>query len=828
MFFKRERKDKLKVVEVITTPPPPPPASPERPEQRPQSASVHRLPAVRPTTASATELRRVTNPDTLGFKTTAELDPPAGLLGQDQALQAVAVGASVKTRGHNIVVTGANSLADVAAIRAEIQTIAAKRPPPSDWVYVANFAEGQAPTALQLPAGLGSVLASSVNDAISEIGSAILSALRGDSYQARWRAIDAEFQARHQAGLEALARTADSHSIALLRTPMGYAVAPAHDGSVVLQETFSNMPPTMQADVRAHITALEADLSELLEKAPQIDRQRRARLTKLNREVLVSIVRAALAEPRELFAEHQAVLEFFSAVEADIVANANDVLPTIDLTDILDADLPKTIDEGRFDRYRVNVFVSWASDANAAPVVQEPAPNAASLFGGEMTSGIGNAPHMRLVPGALHYANGGFLLLDARALTASGQAWPGLLAALQAGAVCSALAGDGPLSSSPAPAIPLDVKVVLLSDPEHLRQTLSVDPRFAELFNVHVAFADVVERTPESERAMARTIAGLIAREAVEPLDPSAVAELIELSSRNAGDAGLLALSTREFASILHQASARRAAASRKLINRNDIVEASFAHKAEARDTTEMAVIPQPAIGRVVELKTELANGTGPRMQRISARVLQALTRSDTLDIRYLDGTSGTHEAGKLIAYLASEFGHRHGVGLSALIDGDTGDRTGNTCAELVAVLSAIAEWTISPAIAIAGTFDTSGNVLSGGDVRTAIEEFFDSCRVAGFNNDAGVVIPRNSLSGLMLRKDVVDAVEAGTFSVWPIATVTECVAIVTGLSAGYRDADGRFAEGDAYRHIDDRLQQLNERNKSKTTTPPVEREPQS
>ncbi|MCV0368274.1 ATP-binding protein [Filomicrobium sp.] len=823
MFFKRERKDKLKVVEAATPPSAPPPAPQERSEQRSQIASVHRLPAIRPATASAADLRRTTNPQTLGFKTTTELEPPVGLLGQDQALQAIAIGASIKTRGHNIVVTGAESLADVAAIRAQIQTIAAKRPPPSDWVYVANFADGQAPTALQLPAGLGSVLATSVNDAMSEMGSAILSALRGDSYQARWRAIDAEFQARHQAGLEALARTADSHSIALLRTPMGYAVAPAHDGSVVLQETFSNMPPTMQADVRAHITALEADLAELLEKAPQIDRQRRARLTKLNREVIASIVRAALSEPRELFAEHPEVLEFFSGVEADVVANANHFLPTIDLTDILDADLSNSIDEARLDRYRVNVFVSWASDANAAPVVQEPAPNATSLFGSEIASGT-LAPHMLLVPGALHYANGGFLLLDARALTASGQAWPGLLAALQAGAVCSALAGDGSSSSTLAPAIPLDVKVVLLSDAEHLAQILSVDPRFAELFNVRVAFADVVERTPETERAMARTIAGLIGREAVEPLEPGAVAELIELSSRNARDAGLLSLCVRDFASILHHANARRAAASRKLISRDDIVEARAAQGSSSGSARKTASFPEPAaIGSVVGLKSD---GAGPRLQRVSARVLPAFARADTLDVKVLTGVSGTREAGKVIAYLASEFGHRHRIALSALIDGESASCEEESCAELVAVLAAIGEWTLSSSIAIAGTFDPSGHVRPTGDVSTAIEEFFDVCRAAGFNSDAGVVIPKANLSGLMLRKDIVDAVEAGTFAVWPAATVTECVATITGLSAGYRETDGGFAEGDAYRHIDDQLQQLNQRTKSQFAVPPVETEP--
>lgn len=832
MFFKRAPRDKHKPVahtagvpqpatnEVVSEPP-----KETKPPQHWAGA------AGRPAPLSVSLLRRATNPETLAFKTTAELKPAQGVLGQDQMIAALSVGLRIKLRGHNVVVAGAKNPETLESIRAEINSVAATRPPPSDWVYVANFEERYAPRALELPTGHGRRLASAMDDAIGEMHSAIIAALSSDSYQTRWRAIDAEFQARHQAGLEELVRTADAHSIALLRTPLGYAVAPAHDGTVVSRETFSNMPPTMQADVRAQINAIEVKLSELLKDAPQADRQRRAELGRLNREVISRIAGIALAEPRRLFAGNEAVMDFLAAVEADVIASANDLLPTIDVADVLDAQQVVKVEKASFERYRVNVFVSWPPDIGAAPVVQELAPDHAVLFG-TATVAAGCAPHMQLVPGLLHRANGGFLLLDARALTAEPRTWSALLTVLNAGAIRPAHAeSDWPSSdaSAIAEAIPLDVKVIVLSDADHLLGVLARDPRFHDVFKIEVVCADRVERSPETERALAQLIAGIVSGEGLDPLDVEAVAELIELSARLAGNRDELLVDLDDLAAMLRLADNLRAAASRSTISRNDIVVAQqararqartvIAHQSKASPCQRLAPSAQPAIGKVLRLVGRSAALAGqPSFQCVSARIQRALIRPASIDVSRIFGGAGTaSEAAErtIKAYLAAEFGGDSAIALAAALDIEPAPSgpfaLQATCAELLALLSAIAELPLPQSIAVAGAFDQFGNIRAEeGAINEAIEEFFAACRASAIEG-GGVVIPSACLPQLMLRRDIVDAAAAGEFAVWSVATIPECVSVLTGISTGVPVGVGSLAGGDVYRRIDDSLRKFHD-----------------
>lgn len=836
---------------VAEVPTPPPQDDPPRKQRLERSGDLvsreNDSGATRFAPLAASLLRRATSPAALGFKTTAELEPHSGSPGahaqaQEQALAAISAGVGMKSRGHNVVVVGATAPAAIDLVRAEVQTVAAAQPPPSDWGYVANFEDRHAPRVLRLAPGQGRRLASLMDEAIDEMRSAIVATLAGDSYQTRWRAIDSEFQARHQAALAALARTADAHSIALLRTPMGYAVAPAHDGVVVSPETFTNMPPSMQADVRAQITALEANLSELLENAPQVDRQRRARLTKLNREVVSSIVRAALSEPRRIFAGVENVGDFLAAVEADVTSSANALLPTIDIPDILGAEHFAKVEETRFDAYRVNVFVGWPADTNGAPVLQELAPDHATLFGGSSRSTAAGAHHMEFAAGLLHRANGGYLLLDARALTASPHAWPALLAVLNAGAIRPGLSGDAkPHAGSFAQAIPLNVKVVLLVDAGHLQRVLAVDPRFRELFGVEVAFAARTGRSPESERALARAIAAIAIDEGLEPLDVSAVAELIERSARMAGHRDELLLETGDLAGIMRLADNRRAAASHKSVSRDDIVFAWATRQQQTKvastpppaDPADLAALP--TAGMVMRLLDRPSGSTSaytayPRFRRATARIQWPLLKPGSIDITSIDCVApgsvecppGATAERTIAAYLAAEFGHSGAIALAAALDGDpppfepaAADHAPErhaTCAGLIAILSAVADLPLPQSIAVAGAIDQFGTLRSQGGINEAIEEFFDACRACALNGDAGVVIPATCQSQLMVRQDIVDAVAAGEFAVWSAGTVADCLEVLTGLPAGTRDGAGSFAEDDVYRRIEDRLHEFHQR----------------
>lgn len=814
MFFRRGRKDKLAVAEPAAD------AASQSVQQEAGTGSSLGRPDALPPNA----LRRLTDPATLGFNTTAELSPPGGLFGQDQALSALALGATIRARDHNIVIIGAIGSAERNQILGELRALNSDRGSASDWVSVANFDDANSPRALRLPAGSGRLLASMMDDVIDEMRSGIVATLGGDSYQARWRAIDAECQARHRAGLEAISRTADARSIALLRTPMGYAVAPAHDGSVVHQETFSSMPPTMQADVRAHINTIESELSELMENAPEVDRQRRVRLSNLNREVVLGIARAALADPRQIFARDLAVMDFLAAVEADILARANRFLPTIDISDILGAEQLALIENGRFERYRVNVLVSRSANDPSAPVEYDPVTGWAGLFGQVSQTAAGTPAHMQLVAGALHQANGGVLLLDARELTASPEVWPALLSCLSAEAIISeTLAGNASASGVRIPRIPLDLKIILLSDAGHLR-VLEADPRFVELFKVRVEFADSFFRTLENERGLARKIAVVASQEGLRPLEAAAVAELIELSARRAGNRDRLSLAVSDFVPLMWEADVCRAQAAREVTSREDIVQASqiLSRRASQADATLPVVVPQPA-GVVQSLEagpieSMTGAGTNSRLRRISARLHSGMPRSGSIDISVGTMTGPeTHVARQIVSYLAAEFCHDGRMALAASLEtlpsawvGSTGRNA--SCAELMAILSAICELPLPQTIAVTGTFDQFGNLQGGSGINEAVEEFFDVTGASAAGQERGVVIPAASLPCLMLRQDILDAVSAGEFKVWSADTVAGCFSVLSGKPAGYRGEDGRFIEGDAHRLIEEKLQAFDER----------------
>ena len=842
MFFKREKKDKPKSVAATEAPPqtvtsetsdPPselassePPreetAAPSAaPSPTPVVAAAPKappVPATLPSPLKASDLRRRTDPAALGFKTTAEVKTPAALPGQDQALAAIASGLAIAAPGHNVVVVGATSPAAVNAVRNAVHAAASRLPPPSDWVYVANFDEPYAPHAIELPAGHGRLLASAMDEAIGEMRSAIFATLSSDSYQTRWRAIDAEFQARHQEGFEALMRAADARSIALLRTPTGYAVAPAHAGAVVSHETFNSMPPTMQADVRAQISAIEAELAGLLETAPQVDRLRRARLLKLNRDVVASVVRAALAEPRHMFAATVPVMNFLAAVEADAVANAGELLPTVDIPDIIGAEqfAPAATDTG-LERYRVNAFVGRAAELTSAPVVEEFAPHHASLFGGiapDSPEKKNEPPHMRLVPGLLHRSNGGFLMLEARALTAASHVWSAFLTVLNAGAIRPAAHEASADSQVFAQAVPLDLKIVLLCDAEHLEDVLTADPRFSALFKADVRLAETVERSAQNEKALAKSIAALARERGLAPLDAEAVACLIEIAARMADNRDELRLAVDDLLDIALIADGSRAAASRKVIGRDDVV-AAWASRAEPKKAGK---VPQlevlPAAGVVVQLSVGSQNGSAP-VQRVGARVQRSARAPASITVTRIGNPPAAAQAERAIAaYLAAEFGHDGPVALAAAIDSDPQSPAdaAASCAEIVALLSAVADKSLPQTIAIAGSFDQFGGTRCDGPFNEAIESFYDATRTASAGKgERGVVIPAAAISKLMLRQDIVDAVAAGEFAVWPAATVAECISVLIGAPAGSRDGDGRFAVGDLFRRVDDRLRQFHE-----------------
>lgn len=542
MFFRRAKQDKQKAKAEAEASPAEAASGAESTDEAPASKS----------NGAEVELQFKVDPESLGFKTTADVDPPEEPVGQAKALKNLAFGISMRGPGYNILVTEPQGSLCRDIVRNKLQEAARKDERPCDWVYVDSFDVSGGYRSLKLPAGTAKSFAEAIALALDRLADALPSAFAADDYELKRRTIEEEFRLSREDALETLRREAESQNIALLRTPQGIAVAPILEGKVVKTDVFNSVPESLRQEVRTKIAALEAEIEALLAERPEAERARRERLIALNEQVAGRHVRAALADAGREHSDTNGVESYLKAAGRDLVRNAGLflALPGQERVKIAVG----TIGDTRFARYRVHPLATSGA-GGGTPVVEERNPTYANLFGRIEFAPAGEGRTIevtRIRPGALHRANGGYLMLDAEALGSEPQVAEALARALEAGEirfdppVAPVGLGDGNVPDLEP--IPLAVKLVVLGDARALRKLAEKCPQLKRHFKVEAVFEDAVERSDESISAYARLIAGIVSKNELKPVDAGGVALLIDEASRKAGGNGKLSL---EFSHIL-------------------------------------------------------------------------------------------------------------------------------------------------------------------------------------------------------------------------------------------------------------------------------------
>jgi lon-related putative ATP-dependent protease len=821
MFFKRASKDTGK-------------EKSESPSPATQGGAASAEAAAKPLTAA--ELRRAVDPKSLGFKTTADLEPAAGLIGQDRALAAIEFGANIKAQDFNVFVLGPPASGKSTAVKTYLARKTAGTPAPADWVYVNNFEDANRPKALKLPAGRAKRLAKAMVEAIDELRATVPAAFEGEDYQARRRAIDEEFRSGQEQALDVLNRKAAQQNIAILRTPLGFGMAPMHDGKVVKPEVFNQLPETMRREIEARIEALQKELEAALAQAPKADKARRGRTAQLNEEASRTAVDAALDDIKAEFADLSQVAAYLATAEADLVRNAGLFLSSPgEETEVVKQSVDTSRDP-RFRRYMVNVMIANEASPSGAPIYEEINPTFANVIGrAEHIAQMGTltTDFLLIRPGALHHANGGYLLLDARKVLMQPFAWEGLKRAIKAGQIrieqpaeTLGLIATQTLDAEP---IPLDVKVILLGDRELYYLLNQFDPDFSRLFKVQADFDDTIQRSKENDAAYARLIAAIVANHKLKPVDADGVARLIEEGARMAEDREKLTIEIGRVADIVREADYWSGASKKKVIGREDIARAIDEHIQRSdrlRDRSLEFVERGIVLVDTAGLKVGQINGLSllqlgdfsfGRPSRITARVHVGQGRVTDIEREAKLG-GPLHSKGVMIlwGYLAGRFAQEVPLSLAATlvfeqsygaVEGDSA-----SSAELYALLSALAEAPIRQDLAVTGSINQWGEIQAIGGVNEKIEGFFDVCAARGLSGTQGVLIPRANAQHLMLREDVVEAVKADRFAIYPVSTADEGIGLLTGLKAGERRADGLFPAGSVNRLVEDKLKAFAER----------------
>ncbi len=786
-----------------------------------------------PQRLSAAEVLRRCDPAALGFTSTAEVEPKVALVGQDRALGALEFGARIEADGFNLYVLGNPGSHRHLVTEEFLRREATARPTPGDWVYCNNFNDPRKPRGLQLPSGLGARLRRDANRLIEELRSAIPAAFESDSYRNRLAEIEQDLNERNKRFMESIEAEAAERGLGLIPTPHGFALAPVRDGKIMDQEAFEALPEDERKRIEADIEDLSNRLRQHFEQLPAWHKEQRDRIRELDERVARQAAGALIDALRDEYREYPGILDYLEAVQEDLVSHAQDLRGMEQATRAAPGVHPEPAQI--FDRYQVNLMVSHEG-ADGAPVVYESNPTYQNLIGriehvSQFGSLVTNFTMIR--PGALHRANGGYLILDADKILLQPFAWDALKRAARNREIriesvaefLSLIAAEG-LEPDPAP---LDLKIILIGDRMLYYLLCQADPEFMQLFKVAVDFEDRIPRSAENLPLYGAMLATIVHREQLTHFSSDAIARVIEESSRISEDSTKLSTNLQRISDLMSEADFLARQRQARLVDANDVEQAirQRTYRLDRlRENTQEAIqrniihvqTDGEAIGQVNGLSVlQIGEFTFGQPARITATV--RLGDGKLMDIEREAQLGGAiHSKGVMIltAFLGARYTRDWPLSFSASlvfeqsyggVDGDSA-----SVAELIALLSAMAGLPVRQSLAITGSIDQQGRVQAIGGLNDKIEGFFDVCQARGLSGDQGVLIPADNVTQLMLRKDVVAEIGAERFHVYPLRRFDEALSLMTGLPAGQRGPDGEFPVGSANRAVESALRRLAQR----------------
>jgi predicted ATP-dependent protease len=734
----------------------------------------------------------------------------------------------VRRTGYNLFVLGPAGLGKRTLVREVLESRAATEPAAPDWCYVNNFKQPHRPRALRLPPGQGSKLRHDMEQFVDELRASIPAMFDSEEYRTRAEQIDAQISEQQEKIFVQLGEEAGRDNIALLHTPAGFSLAPMRNGEVMSPEEYEKLSDAERESIQARMSELQEKLQKAIRGAQRLQKEKRARLRQLNREMTLVALGALTEQLKARYAAMPEVQEYLDQVQADVLENIEDFRrPEETQTNILG--LPAG-EPPSLRRYEVNVLVGDERGGPGAPVVSEDYPTYPNLLGRiEYASRFGTlmTDFALIKAGALHRANGGYLLLDAYKLLTQPFAWEGLKRALSTRVIRTESLGQtwGLISTvglEPEP-IPLDAKVVLFGERLIYYLLLAYDPEFGELFKISADFEDELPRDARQEGVYARLVATLARREQLLPLSRDGVARVIEQTARWSGDAQRLSAHLEGLQDLLREADYLARGAQADRIDRQHVqraIDSRVRRAGRIRQKIHEAILrgellidtDGEQVGRVNGLSVSFAGDQAfgfPTRITANAR----LGDGDVIDIqREIDMGGPIHSKGVLIlsSFLASRYSsdRPHSLHASLVFEQTYGEVEGDSAsvAELCALLSAIGEFPLRQSLALTGSVNQHGQVQPIGGVNEKIEGFFDICRQRGLTGTQGVIIPAANVMHLMLREDVVQAAAAGRFHVHAVSTIDEALSLLCGLPAGEMDAQGDYPEGSANFHVAARL----------------------
>jgi predicted ATP-dependent protease len=785
------------------------------------------------TTASSLgpeQLRRACAPASFKFRTTAEVEPLRQAIGQDLAMRAVQFGLDVEHVGYNIFALGLPGSGRSTMIRQLLETRAASQATPSDWCYVYNFDAPREPDAIEIPAGRGPELRDDIKGLLKELRVSLPKALQNEEFRKEREEIaERAMEAQRELIEEFQHQVEAERYVAMVQTPTGYVVAPALGSEPIDEKRFQSLPEEEREQIMQRRREVEKAFGEVQRRVREMERAAQRRILDHQHSVAHSVVAHCVSELKVQWEGVPEVIRYINHLAEDIVKNAEHFADGSEEGGSSAEPRPASEDDDPLARYQVNVFVC-NTPGHGAPVVHEENPTYHNLIGRiehRVQFGTMVADFTGITAGALHKANGGYLILDAGDVLRQPLAWLGLKNALRTRSIrleemieYTSVVSTTTLKPQP---IPLKVRIILIGDPYTYFLLHAYEDDFRELFKVKADFSPYMERDTAAEHSYAAFIAARCEEESLPPFDAAAVARVVEYGSRLAGHQDHLSTRFGLIGDLVREAAFFAKAGPRDTVREEDVRRA-------IQEREERVNRPERELLALIEDDTLAVEPRGAKVgQLYGLAVLSAadhdFARPIKVEASAFMGTSGVvdierevrlggplHNKGVLVlsGYLGDRFAQEHPLILSASLSFDQmyeeveGDSA--SAAELYALVSAISGIPLRQGIAITGALNQKGDIQPIGGATTKIEGFFRACRRRGLTGDQGVILPARNLPNLVLSDEVIEAARAGQFHIWPIRKVEEGWPILAGLPAGERDSESRFPEDSVYGRTATRL----------------------
>ena len=784
------------------------------------------------------DLKNYCNPNIFKFETTDELDDSDLIYGQDRGIKALEFGLSVDSKGYNLYLEGPSGVGKTMYTKKYVNQVASKKKVPDDWCYIYNFENPNEPIAVSLSAGMGKEFKNDMELFIKDIKRDIKLTFGNEDFEKQKNLMINKFEQKKNELLEKLNKSSLKSGFQVKATQNGVYMMPVIDGKAIEEEEFNKLDEKTRKTFEENSSIVQEQIIEAINQIKVLERENAKKIEEWQSNIALITINAHINPIKSKYKKNKKIINFLDNIKKDILKNI-----AIFIND--DTQKERRQSSQREDQikpwlnYRVNLFVD-NSNLTGSPVIMDSNYQYHNLFGKleyENQYGMLKTDYTMLKPGLLHKANGGYIILQASDLLANQICYDTLKKALLVKELniennMEQRSYMVMISLKPEP-IPLNLKVLLLGDANIYHALLSLDPDFKKLFKVKVEFEETAPRTDANIMKLAKFVHSFSEKEGMLPLDRTAMAKVVEFTSRLSDDKDKLSTRFNEIGEIIAEASTWAKLSKKKIVTK-DYIDKALSERVDRIKKYDSKYL------EMIEENTLLINTSGYEVGVINgltvmtigdytfgkpARITAAtyMGESGIINVERETEMSGpSHSKGVLIlsGYLGETFAQNFPLSLTAslcfeqLYNGVDGDSASST--ELYSILSSLSEIPINQSIAVTGSVNQKGFIQPIGGVNEKIEGFYQTCKMRGLDGSHGVIIPIQNVRNLHLSDEVINSVKEGNFHVYAISTIDEGIEILTGVPAGKKNKDGKFPAGTIKYLAYEKLKQYAENAKKK------------